>query len=305
MNPDQQIDQYLNELKIVRAYSKHTLSSYQRDLNRFLNFIKDQEIEVLTLVEPHHCLAYSAKRHRLGIQGKSIQRELSAIRGLFQYLIKHNLAQSNPAQGIKTPKTAKKLPRALDADSVNNLFDSKAIKLSKKQQNLDCRDQAMFELMYSSGLRLSELTQINTLDIDLKNLRIRVMGKGSKQRQLPVGKKAVQAVQKWLKVRESTAKQILDIDALFISQQGTRISPRNVQKRLEKLASSTLHQHLHPHMLRHSFATHMLESSQNLRAVQELLGHADISTTQIYTQLDFQHLAKVYDQAHPRARKKS
>jgi len=300
MTPQQQIDVFLEMLLSERYYSVHTVNAYKRDCSRFLAFISSKGMTDFQSVEPHQCLEYSAKRHRQGIKGSSIQRELSAIRSLYHYLLKQKLVTRNPAAAVKTPKSAKKLPNTLDADNLDQLLTSSSNTLTP----IELRDLAIFELIYSSGLRLSELTQSNLEDINLIERHITVIGKGRKTRRLPVGQKAIDALQHWLQKRDDFNKNKLE-PALFLSQQGSRLSPRSVQKRLEKLASHKLGRHVHPHMLRHSFATHLLESSANLRAVQELLGHADISTTQIYTHLDFQHLAKVYDQAHPRARKKS
>lgn len=299
--PPQQIELFIEMLTSERFYSAHTISGYRRDLERFLGFMPSQHIERFDQVTPQHCSAYSAKRYRLGLKGSSIQREMSAIRSFFQYLLLLKQVSSNPASVIKTPKSNKKLPSTFDADNMNLLLTPTKV----KQTPLDVRDHAIFELIYSSGLRLAELTGCNIEDIDFRQQTILVTGKGRKTRQLPIGTKALDALKQWLKVRPKLLKLNADELALFISQRGSRISARNVQLRLEKLAQARLGRHAHPHMLRHSFATHMLESSANLRAVQELLGHADISTTQIYTHLDFQHLAKVYDHAHPRARKKS
>lgn len=300
MTPKQQLANFLDMLTNERYYSIHTIKAYQRDCLRFLGFISSKDIAHLQDVEPHICLAYSAKRHRQGIKGSSIQREMSSIRSLFQYLLKQKQVSRNPATSVKTPKARKKLPNTLDADKLNELLDV----THKSLSIIALRDLALCELIYSSGLRLAELTASNLDDIDLIEQHITVIAKGRKTRKLPIGKKAIDALLLWLDKRPRYIKNKHET-ALFISQRGTRISPRSVQQRLAKLAAQKLGQHVHPHMLRHSFATHILESSANLRAVQELLGHADINSTQIYTHLDFQHLAKVYDAAHPRARKKS
>lgn len=300
MSAKQHIGLFLNMLTSERYYSPHTIKGYKRDCERFLNYITTKNITELQQVEPRHCLDYSAKRHRLGIKGSSLQREMSAIRSLFQYLLKQSIVTRNPASAVKTPKAHKKLPNTLDADAMNQLLET----TDKELSTIELRDTAIFELIYSSGLRLSELLNSNLDDIDLLNKHITVTGKGRKTRRLPIGSKAISAINNWLEKRPLWLKEKTE-NAIFISQKGSRLSPRTIQSRLKKLASQKLGRHVHPHMLRHSFATHMLESSANLRAVQELLGHADISTTQVYTHLDFQHLAKVYDQAHPRARKKS
>ena len=242
--------------------------------------------------------SFIAKRHRQGIGGRSLQRNLSAIRAFYRYLIQSNVVSHNPAHGIVTPKTAKKLPKTLDTDEAVQLVEI------KDTGSLSIRDKAIWELMYSSGLRLSELVGLNLDSIDFGDGIVTVTGKGNKTRKVPIGRHAIKAVKQWLKDRA----QMTDAEqqALFVSNRGTRISQRSVQSRLRDWAiKQGLSTHVHPHMLRHSFATHILESSSDLRAVQELLGHADISTTQVYTHLDFQHLAKVYDKAHPRAKKGS
>ena len=238
-----------------------------------------------------------AKRHRQEISGKTIQRELSSLRSLFNYLLREGLAENNPAQGIKAPKVKRKLPATLDIDQLSSLLDV------TDDNPLSLRDLAILELLYSSGLRLAELVSINLQDIDLKSAQLEVTGKGAKTRQVPIGRKAIEALQQWIKVRGNIAKP--EEQALFVSKLGKRIHPRTIQQRLKQWAlKHGASRSVHPHLLRHSFASHMLESSGDLRAVQELLGHADISTTQIYTHLDFQHLANVYDKAHPRARRK-
>ena len=241
--------------------------------------------------------AFAAAQHRKGLGGRSIQRRLSALRGLFRHLQKLGVVEANPAHDITAPKSPRRLPRSLDADRVGGLLEI------RDDDPLALRDRAIFELIYSSGLRVSEAVSIDHRDIDLSDAVVEVVGKGSKARRVPVGRYAVEAIRRWLAVRATLAAE--DEKALFVSRRGRRLSPRSVQSRLDQWARRQgLDTHVHPHMLRHSFASHLLESSGDLRAVQELLGHADISTTQVYTHLDFQHLAKVYDQAHPRARKK-
>jgi integrase/recombinase XerC len=222
---------------------------------------------------------------------------LSSLRSFYQFLIRKHQLKNNPAIDIRAPKTARSLPDTLDVDALSQLLDIPADSI------LAIRDRAMMELFYSSGLRLSELTNLDLDSIDLVENSLRAIGKGNKTRILPIGRKAAEALQNWLSKRDTMAKP--DESALFVSNRGKRISTRSVQQRLNYWQQKQgLDQHIHPHKLRHSFASHILESSGDLRAVQELLGHADISTTQIYTHLDFQHLAKVYDNAHPRARKK-
>ncbi len=293
----QTVDAFLDYLKTGRQLSHNTLISYQRDLTQALEYFQEQGIARWEILDSHQLRAWVARQHRTGRSGKTIQRQLSSLRRLFEYLIRENKIKHNPVKGIPAPKTGRKLPKAPDIEQLDQLL------LASNQDIYHIRDRAMFELLYSSGLRLAELVAINLHDIKRQEQQLRVIGKGNKERELPVGRKALQALEKWLKVRIELAKA--DEPALFVSRFGTRISPRGVQQRLEQLAlEQGLPMHLHPHMLRHSFASHILESSGNLRAVQELLGHADISTTQIYTHLDFQHLAEVYDKAHPRARKK-
>lgn len=292
------VDEFIHYLKVERQLSPHTLSSYQRDLTQAIEYFMEQGCDSWLNIDGHHYRAYVARQHRKNLSGKTIQRQLSSLRRLYEFLIKEQLISHNPVKGVSAPKTGRKLPKAPDIEQVDQLLHSQDDDL------LHVRDCAMFELLYSSGLRLSELTNIDCIDLKMADQQLRVLGKGNKERELPIGKKALAALQKWLAVRGQKAKT--DEQALFVSRFGTRISQRGVQQRLEKMAiEQGLPVHLHPHMLRHAFASHMLESSGDLRAVQELLGHADISTTQIYTHLDFQHLAEVYDKAHPRARKKT
>jgi integrase/recombinase XerC len=288
---------FIHYLKVERQLSANTLSSYQRDLTQAIEYFTEQGIDSWLSITSHQYRAYVARQHRKNLSGKTIQRQLSSLRRLYEYLIKEQLISHNPLKGVSAPKTGRKLPKAPDIEQLEQLLHN------TDNDTLHIRDCAMFELLYSSGLRLSELTGIDGIDLKLSDQQLRVLGKGSKERDVPIGKKAVQALQKWLTVRANLAKA--DEQALFVSRFGTRITQRGVQQRLEKMAiKQGLPVHLHPHMLRHAFASHLLESSGDLRAVQELLGHADISTTQIYTHLDFQHLAEVYDKAHPRARKK-
>ncbi|MGR8931282.1 MAG: tyrosine recombinase XerC [Gammaproteobacteria bacterium] len=290
----QGLPQFLDYLRGEKRASIHTVSAYQRDLTRLQQFCLERQIQNWNDIEIGDIRLYVANRHKAGIAPKSLQRELASIRSFFQYLLKKQMAQQNPAVGIQAPKAAKKLPKTLDVDQVVGLLEAPPDSI------LEIRDVAIFELFYSSGLRLSELVMLDLQDIDLVEgvLKVRY-GKGGKQRQLPVGRKAIDAVRRWLACRPRT-----ESSALFVALRGTRLGPRSIQLRLEKWCRKNgLSQHIHPHMLRHSFASHLLESSQDIRAVQELLGHADVSTTQIYTHLDFQHLADVYDNAHPRAKR--
>ena len=291
------VDSFLGHLRDERRLSQHTLSNYARDLGRIADWCKAQQVSCWKQLQQQHIRNYLALRHRHGIGGKSLQRELSSLRSLFRYLLREGAAENNPVQGLRAPKSKRRLPAAMDADQLGQVLDRPV------ETTLELRDLAIMELFYSSGLRLAELVSLNTDSIDLQNATLQVTGKGNKTRLIPVGRKAREAVSHWLQVRGELATA--EERALFVSKRGARIHPRTVQARLQKWAQDLgAARNLHPHLLRHSFASHLLESSGDLRAVQELLGHADISTTQIYTHLDFQHLAQVYDDAHPRARKK-
>ena len=291
----QQISDFLHYLTVEKRYSAHTLNNYQRDLNHFKAFCLQAEKNSWSDILPLDIRQFIAQRHRQGLSGSSLQRELSAIRSFYRYLISQGELSSNPAKKIQAPKQKRHLPGTLDIDQITGMLEA------TPDSTLEIRDLAMFELFYSSGLRLSELANLDLNDIDLNDRLLRIRsGKGGKSRTLPIGSKAIHAVKEWLKHRPSSTET-----AVFISQQGKRISGRNIQLRLDRWCQKQgINQHVHPHMLRHSFASHLLESSQDIRAVQELLGHSNISTTQIYTHLDFQHLSKIYDQAHPRAHKK-
>lgn len=244
----------------------------------------------------HDLRRYVATLSREGLSGRSIARHLSATRRFYQFLLREKLASDNPALDIRAPKSGRRLPRVADVDQLNQLLDG------QPDDPLEVRDLCMFELMYSSGLRLAELASLDLDTVDLRGGEVRVVGKGGKERLLPVGRKAIAAIEEWLRHRVALANE--GETALFVSQRGERLSHRSIQARLSRWGISRgADQKLHPHLLRHSFASHMLESSGDLRAVQELLGHADIATTQVYTHLDFQHLARVYDQSHPRARR--
>lgn len=293
-----QLNEFLEHLLIVRQLSPHTHKSYQLDLSRVLNWCEEQQISSWEMLSHAHIRHFVVDRHRKGLDGRSIRRCLSALRSFYRYLIRQGIVKQNPCLDVPVPKSAKKLPKVLNVDQVMHLLGNEP-----SDWHL-IRDQAMFELFYSSGLRLAELVGLDLQDIHCGEGHVRVLGKGRKQRDLPVGRKAIEALNEWLAFRADFLRNTAE-PALFISQRGTRISVRNVQLRLKQMAAEKgLNVNISPHTLRHSFASHMLESSQNLRAVQELLGHVDISTTQVYTHLDFQHLAEVYDSAHPRARKK-
>ena len=294
----QLLSDFLAQLTIEKRASQYTVKSYKRDLNCLSNYCESKSISLWTDLKQTDIRSYMASRHRQGLSSTSLQRELSAIRSFFNFLLKNQLTDNNPGQYIKAPKKTRKLPRTLDVDQIKSLLEAGT------NSTIEIRDLAMFELFYSSGIRLSELAQLNLTDIDLtdKSLMVR-SGKGGKSRMLPIGSKAVAAINTWL---EHRIKSITSTEtALFISTRGTRLGQRSIELRLKQWCKKKgIAEHIHPHMLRHSFATHLLESSQDLRAVQELLGHSNISTTQIYTHLDFQHLADVYDRAHPRAKRK-
>ncbi len=296
---DEYLDQFIQMLRSEKYYSPHTCTNYRRDLNQFQNYLANQGIESWKQVGYSEVSGFAAQRHRQGRKSRTIQRELSSIRSFYQFLIRNALVAKNPALEVSAPKSDRPLPKTCDAETIDRLLS-----VHDDSDGLQVRDVAIFELIYSSGLRLAELINIDLDDIDLPQQQLVVTGKGNKTRHLPVGSKAVSAVKRWLKLRQDFTRDSQQ-SALFLSKQGKRISPRNVQSRLNRLIQrQALDQHLSPHTLRHSFATHMLESSSDLRAVQELLGHINIATTQVYTHLDFQHLARVYDSAHPRAKRK-
>ena len=290
------LDAYLAHLRSERQVSPHTLDGYRRDLGKVIGFCEKLGVGQWNELQSAQVRQLIAEQHRQGQSSRSLARLLSSLRGLFRYLNQLGRCSHDPAAGISAPKGERRLPRLLDTDRAMQLLDG-----GVEDDFIGHRDQAMLELFYSSGLRLSELVGLNLDQIDTAAGLVHVHGKGNKDRVLPVGRKALEALQAWLPLRALSNPAN---GALFVSQQGRRLSPRAVQLRVRQAGVRELGQHLHPHMLRHSFASHMLESSQDLRSVQELLGHADIGTTQIYTHLDFQHLAKVYDQAHPRAKRK-
>ncbi|HEY5601489.1 MAG TPA: tyrosine recombinase XerC [Gammaproteobacteria bacterium] len=300
MKPNQQqyLEQFVNHLKNERRLSAHTVSNYSRDLQQFIVYCDEKDIAHWHECNVYFMRAFIASMYRKGLSGRSIQRHISAVRSFFAYLVREEIVKTNPVVGLTAPKAERKLPSPLDVDQVSRLLDGNAI-----DTPVLIRDLAMLELMYSSGLRLAELISLNIDDLDFNEGTVPVTGKGAKTRVLPVGKYAIDRVQRWLSVRGSMCAPAER--SLFVSGRGRRISARNVQERFRlwgvRQASDS---HIHPHRLRHSFASHLLESSGDLRAVQELLGHSDISTTQIYTHLDFQHLAQVYDRAHPRAKKR-
>jgi len=293
----QNINSYLETLRVERQLSPHTLKAYRRDFTKLLEFSNQRELTLWQGLNNHTARQFSARLHSSGLNAKSIQRILSASRGLCQYLIQHDLIDNNPFDDVRAPKTSKRLPKTLSVDQVAALVEINT------NDPLSYRDKAAMELFYSSGLRLSELCNLNLNDMDLSDKLIRVTGKGDKMRVLPIGRHADKAIREWLLQRN--ALPLKDFEAVFVSKHGRRISQRSVQTRIKYWAiRQGIEIPVSPHMLRHSFASHLLESSGDLRAVQELLGHSNISTTQIYTHLDFQHLAQVYDDAHPRAKKR-
>lgn len=291
------IETFLDFLQYQKRLSPHTIASYRRDLDCLFGFCCQARLVRWADVTPAHARKFVSRQHRAGLSAASIRRQLSAGRSFFRHLLKEGAITANPFQGIPAPRGEKRLPKALSVEQSSHLlaFD--------ETDPLACRDRALFELMYSSGLRLSELSSLDVNDLDLEEAVVRVTGKGSRVRVLPVGRLALAAIRRWREHRSGLVKE--GETALFVSQRGSRLGNRAIQQRLAAWAARQgLETRVHPHMLRHSFASHVLESSGDLRAVQELLGHADISTTQIYTHLDFQHLARVYDAAHPRAKKR-
>lgn len=288
---------YLAELAEQRRLSPHTVSNYRRDLLRLLALAGEVPLAELKV---HHIRRFAAQLHGLGLSGRSIARQLSAWRGFFNWLGRGDVVAANPCEGVRSPKSPKHLPNALSVDEASRLL----VATEDGDPLLLARDAAMFELFYSSGLRLAELAALDceALDGALNEGEIRVLGKRSKARLVPVGKEARVALAAWAVLRDNLAS--VEEPALFVTQRGGRISHRMIQLRLAQHALQTgLPRHVHPHMLRHSFASHLLQSSGDLRAVQEMLGHASIASTQVYTHLDFQHLASVYDKAHPRAKR--
>ncbi len=291
------IGRYLGHLRTERRLSPHTESNYRRDLEALVAYCEREGIAGWKKLDSFHIRSFAAREHRDGLGPRSVQRRLSALRGFFNYLIRERAMDANPAADIRAPKAAKRLPKTLDVDQVASLLERRA------PDPLSRRDLAIMELLYSSGLRLAELAGLDVTDLDLADRTVRVTGKGSKTRILPVGRQAVTALQLWLSERAGLVKG--GDAALFVGAGGRRLGARAIQRRIGRWAAgSDLNVPVHPHLFRHSFATHLLESSRDLRGVQELLGHADISTTQVYTHLDFQHLARIYDQSHPRARRR-
>lgn len=293
-----QLEDYLDGLMARRRLSAATVRAYGHDLAVFRTFCEASGIDAWDQVKTYHVRDYLVSRHDQGLGNRSLQRELSSLRGFFAHLVKQHGFSGNPADAARAPRAARTLPKPLDTDQMAGLLDVET------DDELETRDLAIWELFYSSGLRLAELVGLNLTDLDLQEGSVLIRhGKGNKSRIVPVGRKAREALDHWLMLRGNYAPP--GESALFLSRLGKRIAPRTVHARLERWQLRLgIAEHLHPHRLRHSFASHLLESSGDLRAVQELLGHANLSTTQIYTHLDYQHLADVYDRTHPRARKK-
>lgn len=294
----EQLLNFIEYLRSEKRLSIHTQTNYQRDLEKFIGCCQKYSLADLSAIKPQHIRQMVAQLHRQGLGGKSLARWLSAVRSFFEYGIRNQWAVNNPADGIQAPKSERKLPKVLDVDQAAQFVEIEG------DSSLDVRDRALLELIYSSGLRLAEVVGLNLQDIDMQEAMVRVLGKGSRERDVPVGSQAMAALREWLSQRTLMLKDDTE-RAVFVSKRGTRITHRAVQIRMQQHSiKQGMDTPVHPHMLRHSFASHVLESSSDLRLVQEMLGHANISTTQIYTHLDFQHLAKVYDQAHPRAQRK-
>jgi integrase/recombinase XerC len=288
------IKEYLVFVSQVKNLSENTTKSYERDLKKLDSFLVDLNVSGYSEISSETCSAWIGNLYSQNNNPRSIQRHLSSAKGFFRFLKKNNLIKSSPFELVTAPKSSSNLPDVLSPEDVEQLLNFKPSNM------IEIRDMAIVELMYSSGLRVSETVNINLNDFEENKSFLRVLGKGSKTRLVPIGRYAVNAINEWLKERE---KILNNTDALFLNSKGTRLTVRSVQLRLKKMAIKQGLPPIHPHMLRHSFATHMLESSGDLRTIQELLGHSSLSTTQIYTKLDYQHLAKIYDQSHPRAKK--
>jgi len=296
MNNTELIEEYKKFIAFEKRLSSSSVKSYLRDINELLKLMGNKKLNSYSIEDIRKNIAVL---HSKGLSGKSLSRMISSWRGLFNFLIHKYQFNQNPTLGIKAPKSKKLLPQTLSVDQTVKLIDI------KDDSFLGLRDHAILELFYSSGLRLSELVDININNINFDDGTITVTGKGNKERIIPVGTFAFKAIKKWLKSRKTIKNLTPKNQVLFLSKSGQKLTPRAIQYRLKFWAiKQGIPENIHPHLLRHSFASHLLQSSQDLRAVQELLGHANISTTQIYTHLDFQHLSKIYDKAHPRAKKK-
>mgnify|MGYP006079992729 FL=1 len=288
------IDQYISYISEVKNLSPNTASSYKRDLQKLGKYLESINVSSYSSITDETCSGWIGSLFASNNNPRSIQRHLSSAKGFFRFLKKNYLVESSPFELVKAPKTPSYLPDVLSPEDVNQLLNF------KPNDSLEIRDLAIVELMYSSGLRVSETANIDLADFEEEMTFLRILGKGSKTRLVPLGRYAVNAINNWINER---SKYSNESDALFINLKGSRLSVRSIQLRLKRLATKQGLPPIHPHMLRHSFATHMLESSGDLRTIQELLGHSSLSTTQIYTKLDYQHLVKIYDKAHPRAKK--
>lgn len=292
------VERFLTHLRSERRLSPHTESGYRRDLEALTRYCAGHGLADWAALDAQHVRVFAAHEHRDGLGSRSIQRRLSAVRSFAKFLIREGVITTNPAIEIRAPKAPKRLPHTLDPDQITRLLEIGAT------DPLGRRDTAIMELFYSSGLRLAELASLDASDVDARDRTVRVTGKGAKTRVVPVGRKALEALARWLPDRAALAA--VGETALFVGRSGRRLGVRAIQTRVAHWARVRgLPVHVHPHLFRHSFATHLLESSRDLRGVQELLGHADISTTQVYTHLDFQHLARIYDETHPRARRRA
>ena len=288
------INEYLVFVSQVKNLSENTTKSYERDLKKLYLFLEKLNVTNYSDIKEEICSAWIGDLYSQNNKPKSIQRHLSSAKGFFRFLKKNNLISSSPFELVSAPKSSNTLPDVLSPEDVEQLLNF------KPSNTIEIRDMAIVELMYSSGLRVSETVNINISDFEENMSFLRVIGKGSKTRLVPMGRFAINAINNWLDEREKISN---NTDALFLNSKGSRLSVRSIQLRLKKMAIKQGLPPVHPHMLRHSFATHMLESSGDLRTIQELLGHSSLSTTQIYTKLDYQHLAKIYDKSHPRAKK--
>ena len=288
------INEYLVFVSQVKNLSENTTKSYERDLKKLYLFLEKLNVTNYSEIKEEICSAWIGDLYSQNNKPKSIQRHLSSAKGFFRFLKKNNLIGSSPFELVTAPKSSNTLPDVLSPEDVEQLLNF------KPSNTIEIRDMAIVELMYSSGLRVSETVNINIGDFEENMSFLRVIGKGSKTRLVPMGRFAINAINNWLNEREKISN---NTDALFLNSKGSRLSVRSIQLRLKKMAIKQGLPPVHPHMLRHSFATHMLESSGDLRTIQELLGHSSLSTTQIYTKLDYQHLAKIYDKSHPRAKK--
>ena len=291
---DNLIDDYLSFLKDIKNLSDNSIKAYKRDISKFRNFLVSNKVNKLNDISEEICSAWIGSLYSMNIGARSIQRHLSSVKGFFKYLQKNHRINQSPFELISGPKTEKKLPETLTPEQINRLLDFKPI------SSIEIRDLAIIELMYSSGLRVSETVNVDIKDFEEDKNFLRVVGKGSKTRLVPLGRFAIRAIDNWVEERKKITNKN---GALFVNKTGGRLTTRSVQLRLKKLAIKQGLPPINPHMLRHSFATHMLESSGDLRSIQELLGHSSLSTTQVYTNLDYQHLVKIYDKSHPRAKK--